>query len=167
MRPHTVDEAAAVCDLVDRWQQTFLESVGRRMVFAADEYYLMAERPFPPAATYEGFPQHENGLGMARAFEAAFGGDEHAALGRAPRVLRRRRRCPGRRLPGAPHRPDGDADAGGPEPEGTTIRRSPSSPVSTVPWCSPRSSTRSGAATSAWSRWRTTSSAATSGSPAC
>ncbi|MGD0882262.1 MAG: DUF512 domain-containing protein [Acidimicrobiales bacterium] len=84
MRPHTVEEAAAVCDLVDRWQQTFLSAIGRRMVFAADEYYLMAERPFPAAATYEGFPQHENGLGMARAFEAAFGGDEHAALGVRP-----------------------------------------------------------------------------------
>jgi putative radical SAM enzyme (TIGR03279 family) len=84
MRPHTVAEAAAVCDLVGRWQATFLQALGRRMVFAADEYYLMAERPFPPAATYEGFPQHENGLGMARAFEAAFGGDEHAALGVRP-----------------------------------------------------------------------------------
>ena len=84
MRPHTVDEAAAVCDLVEQWQQTFLECIGRRMVFAADEYYLMAEQPFPPAVTYEGFPQHENGLGMARAFEAAFGGDEHAALGVRP-----------------------------------------------------------------------------------
>ena len=100
MRPHTVEEAAAVCDLVERWQATFLSSIGRRMVYAADEYYLMAERPFPPAATYEGFPQHENGLGMARAFEAAFGGDEHAALGVRPGLLRRRRRCPGGRLPG-------------------------------------------------------------------
>jgi len=84
MRPHTTEEAAAVCDQVERWQGTFLEALGRRMVYAADEYYLMAERPFPPAATYEGFPQHENGLGMARAFEAAFGGDEHAALGVRP-----------------------------------------------------------------------------------
>ncbi|HEX7444205.1 MAG TPA: DUF512 domain-containing protein, partial [Acidimicrobiales bacterium] len=84
MRPHTVEEAAAVCDLVERWQGTYLASLGRRMVYAADEYYLMAERPFPAAATYEGFPQHENGLGMARAFEAAFGGDEHAALGVRP-----------------------------------------------------------------------------------
>ena len=84
MRPHTVEEAAAVCDMVERWQATFLEAIGRRMVYAADEYYLMAERPFPAAATYEGFPQHENGLGMARAFEAAFGGDEHAALGVRP-----------------------------------------------------------------------------------
>jgi putative radical SAM enzyme (TIGR03279 family) len=81
MRSHTRAEAAAVCDAVDEWQQTFLEALGRRMVFAADEYYLMADRPFPAAHTYEGFPQHENGLGMARAFEEAFGGDEGAALG--------------------------------------------------------------------------------------
>jgi hypothetical protein len=73
-----------VCDTVAAWQDTFLSAIGRRMVFAADEYYLMAERPFPPAHTYEGFPQHENGLGMARAFEAAFGGDERAALGVRP-----------------------------------------------------------------------------------
>ncbi|HWD51734.1 MAG TPA: DUF512 domain-containing protein [Acidimicrobiales bacterium] len=84
MRPHTREEAAAVCDAVDLWQQTFLAALGRRMVYAADEYYLMADRPFPAASTYEGFPQHENGLGMARAFEAAFGGDENAALGVRP-----------------------------------------------------------------------------------
>ena len=84
MRPHTQPEAADVCDAVDHWQEMFLECLGRRMVFAADEYYLMADRPFPAASTYEGFPQHENGLGMARAFEAAFGGDENAALGVRP-----------------------------------------------------------------------------------
>jgi NifB/MoaA-like Fe-S oxidoreductase len=84
MRPHTEVEAAAVCDAVEQWQDTFVTAIGRRMVFAADEYYLMAGRPFPPAHTYEGFPQHENGLGMARAFEAAFGGDERAALGVRP-----------------------------------------------------------------------------------
>lgn len=81
MRPHTRREAVAVCRTVERWQETFLAAVGRRMVFAADEYYLMAGWPFPPAASYEGFPQHENGLGMARAFEAAFQGDRHAARG--------------------------------------------------------------------------------------
>jgi putative radical SAM enzyme (TIGR03279 family) len=84
MRPHTEEEAAAVCATVAAWQETFLAALGRRMVFAADEYYLMAGLPFPPAHTYEGFPQHENGLGMARAFEAAFGGDERAALGVRP-----------------------------------------------------------------------------------
>jgi putative radical SAM enzyme (TIGR03279 family) len=84
MRPHTREEAAEVCDTVADWQDTFLTAIGRRMVFAADEYYLMAGYPFPSAHTYEGFPQHENGLGMARAFEAAFGGDERAAHGVRP-----------------------------------------------------------------------------------
>jgi putative radical SAM enzyme (TIGR03279 family) len=84
MRPHTPREAAEVCDAIDLWQETFLASIGRRMVYAADEYYLMANRAFPATSTYDGFPQHENGLGMARAFEAAFGGDEDAALGVRP-----------------------------------------------------------------------------------
>jgi putative radical SAM enzyme (TIGR03279 family) len=84
LRAHTEAEAAAVCDLVDDWQRTFLAAVGRRLVFAADEYYLMAGRAFPAAETYEGYPQHENGIGMARAFEAAFEGDEASAFGVRP-----------------------------------------------------------------------------------
>jgi hypothetical protein len=40
--------------------------LGHRLVFAADEYYLRAGRPFPPAEAYEGFPMHEDGVGMAR-----------------------------------------------------------------------------------------------------
>ena len=70
MRVHAPGEAAVVMDVIDRWQTTFLDVLGRRMVFAADEYYLMADRPFPEAEEYEGFPQHENGIGMARTFYA-------------------------------------------------------------------------------------------------
>ena len=44
------------------------------MLYAADEYYLMAERPFPDAERYDGFPMHEDGIGMARTFEAEFHG---------------------------------------------------------------------------------------------
>jgi hypothetical protein len=50
-------------------------------VFAADEYYLLAARPFPAAAAYEGFPQHENGVGMARAFEEELLGSDRPGLG--------------------------------------------------------------------------------------
>src|SRR5579863_9039718 len=71
MRPHSVDEAVAVVEAVDEWQEVFLRAIGRRMVHAADEYYLMAGRAFPRYDRYEGFAQHENGIGMARAFEAA------------------------------------------------------------------------------------------------
>jgi NifB/MoaA-like Fe-S oxidoreductase len=48
--------------------------LGHRLVFAADEYYLLAGRPFPAAETYEGFPMHEDGIGMARTFETEFEG---------------------------------------------------------------------------------------------
>lgn len=74
MRPHTQADAAAVCDTVAEWQEIFLRAFGRRLVHAADEYYLLARRDFPATAEYDGFPQHENGIGMARAFERAFYG---------------------------------------------------------------------------------------------
>jgi hypothetical protein len=54
------------------------------LVYAADEYYLLAGRPFPAGATYDGFPQHENGIGMARAFAEAFFGHPEPALGVRP-----------------------------------------------------------------------------------
>jgi NifB/MoaA-like Fe-S oxidoreductase len=59
---------------VERWQDNFLRVLGRRLVFAADEYYLLADRPFPAPDTYEGFPMHEDGVGMARTFELEFRG---------------------------------------------------------------------------------------------
>ena len=74
MRPHTPDEAAAVLDVVHDWQETFLTVLGRRLVHAADEYYLLADRPFPPAEHYEDFAMHEDGIGMARTFELEFTG---------------------------------------------------------------------------------------------
>jgi putative radical SAM enzyme (TIGR03279 family) len=84
MRPHTTAEAAAVIDTVEQYQELCRAALGRRLVYAADEYYLLAGRPFPPVEAYDGFPQHENGIGMARAFEAAFGGDASAAHGVRP-----------------------------------------------------------------------------------
>jgi len=84
MRPHTTGEADAVLDTVARTQDLCLDALGRRLVFASDEYYLMAGRSFPAAEAYEGYPQHENGIGMVRAFEAAFEGDPGSAHGVRP-----------------------------------------------------------------------------------
>jgi putative radical SAM enzyme (TIGR03279 family) len=74
MRPHTRAEAARVIAAVEEWQEAFLEAVGRRVVFAADELYLMAKRRFPDLDTYGAIAQHDNGVGMVRAFEARFRG---------------------------------------------------------------------------------------------
>jgi NifB/MoaA-like Fe-S oxidoreductase len=81
MRSHTVAEAEAVVDLVEGWQSTFADVLGRRVVFAADEYYLLAKRPFPSLDTYEELLQHENGIGMAAAFAAALTGRVESAPG--------------------------------------------------------------------------------------
>jgi putative radical SAM enzyme (TIGR03279 family) len=110
MRPHTRAEVERTIDTIEEWQRIFRGALGRRMVFAADEYYLLAQRAMPAAARYEGFPQHENGIGMARAFADAFtrptasapGGVRHgffAAVDAAP--------AEGYRAPRLPTGPDG------------------------------------------------------------
>ncbi len=92
MRLHTVEEARAVVDAVADWQDVFQATLGRRMLYAADEYYLMADRPFPDAERYDGFPMHEDGIGMARTFEAEFHGRVNRVDRRPTGLLRLRRR---------------------------------------------------------------------------
>jgi putative radical SAM enzyme (TIGR03279 family) len=81
MRPHTPEEAAAVLDTIGEWQQIYRHALGRRLIFAADEYYLLAGRDLPPARHYDDYPQHENGIGMARAFVESFGRPERRGPG--------------------------------------------------------------------------------------
>jgi len=85
MHEHTAAAAGAVLDTVGRWQSRFRDALGRRLAFAADEYFVLAGRPFPHADHYESFPQHENGIGMARAFEsdvrAALAGESGPGIG--------------------------------------------------------------------------------------
>ena len=76
MRPHSPDEAAAVLDLVDRFGDASLALTGRRRIYAADEYYLLANRPFPSLDHYEDLTQVENGIGMSAAFRTEL----HAGL---------------------------------------------------------------------------------------
>jgi putative radical SAM enzyme (TIGR03279 family) len=81
MRAHTTEEAANVVDTVTEWQAVYKRTLGRRLVYAADEYYLLAHRPFPAARAYDEFPQHENGIGMARAFIDGFTNPKKAGPG--------------------------------------------------------------------------------------
>jgi putative radical SAM enzyme (TIGR03279 family) len=81
MRPHTPVQAARVLDTVEEWQGVFRTALGHRTVFAADEYYLLTGRDLPPASGYEGYPQHENGIGMARAFTESFARPASTGLG--------------------------------------------------------------------------------------
>ncbi|MCJ7672997.1 MAG: DUF512 domain-containing protein [Acidimicrobiia bacterium] len=80
LRPHTTAEAGRVIDTVETWQDRFARVLGRRLVYAADEYYLLAERPFPGLDAYDDIAQHENGIGMAVTFTR----EVEAALAGAP-----------------------------------------------------------------------------------
>ena len=82
MRAMNKEEANEALDTVERYQELFLAALGKRMVYASDEIYVVAEREFPLLEEYDGFPQHENGIGIFRAFEASFFGDKDYAWGR-------------------------------------------------------------------------------------
>jgi putative radical SAM enzyme (TIGR03279 family) len=88
MRPHTRAEAERVLDTVEAWQARYVAALGRRLVYASDEYYLLAGRAFPALGDYGALDQHENGVGMARAFEAevraALAGEQRAVVGPRP-----------------------------------------------------------------------------------
>lgn len=68
LRPVTRAEAVAVLAKVTAWQQEFHRRYGSRLVFASDEFYLLAGKEIPAAKEYEGFPQLENGVGLVRQF---------------------------------------------------------------------------------------------------
>lgn len=65
---HTASAAAADLEIVHSWQEFALARIGTRLFFASDELYLRAGWQVPESSAYESFPQHENGIGMIRAF---------------------------------------------------------------------------------------------------
>ena len=84
LRPHTKSEAIAVVEAVHEWQKVNRQMLGRRLVFAADEYYLLAGIEFPDPEAYEGFPMHEDGVGMATTLKMDFTGQTDGATGTRP-----------------------------------------------------------------------------------
>ncbi len=58
--------AQAIIAQLRPWQRRFRAEHGRTGIYLADEYYLAAGVEPPAASLYDGFPQFENGIGMAR-----------------------------------------------------------------------------------------------------
>lgn len=68
----TKESAYAVLKQVHAWQDKLLVEIGTRFIYASDEFYLLADRPIPPAESYEGYAQIENGVGLLRSMEDEF-----------------------------------------------------------------------------------------------
>ncbi|MBD5559829.1 MAG: DUF512 domain-containing protein [Clostridia bacterium] len=84
VRPLRPEEAEAVVRLCGQLQAEFLEKLGTRFVFAADELYLQAGLALPPPESYEDFCQLENGVGLAADFREA--AEAAMAAGGRPRA---------------------------------------------------------------------------------
>jgi putative radical SAM enzyme (TIGR03279 family) len=72
LRPFTKEEAENVLDTVQNFSDCWCEKLKLHIVFAADEFFLKAERPFPPIDEYGDFLQLENGVGMSALFVHEF-----------------------------------------------------------------------------------------------
>jgi len=73
LSPFTADDAAALIDQVEAWQDRLAEEgadlPSPHFIHASDEWYILAGRPMPSEERYDGFPQLENGVGMVRLLE--------------------------------------------------------------------------------------------------
>lgn len=72
LHPYTPEAAMALLSQIHAWQEKLLPKLRTRFVFAADELYLKANLPVPPAEAYEDYPQIENGVGLVRQLEDGF-----------------------------------------------------------------------------------------------
>lgn len=68
LRKFTGQEAVKLLVQLEKMQLKYLKELGTRFVYAADEFYNLAAAQFPDDEQYEGYPQLENGVGLARHF---------------------------------------------------------------------------------------------------
>lgn len=66
------NSASEAIDIIEEFQNKFLEKYGSRTVFPSDEFFLIAERELPDFDYYEDFSQYENGVGMLRSITDEF-----------------------------------------------------------------------------------------------
>ncbi|MDR1961823.1 MAG: DUF512 domain-containing protein [Gracilibacteraceae bacterium] len=72
LRPVRPEEARTVLAAGRQWQAEFLPRRGRRLVYFADEFYLLAGEEIPSPREYDGYPQLENGIGLIARFREGF-----------------------------------------------------------------------------------------------
>ena len=72
LESYNKETAGEVIDTIDRLNTENVSKGGRAVAYAADEFYLYAERPMPAYDYYNGFPQLENGVGMWTLFREEF-----------------------------------------------------------------------------------------------
>lgn len=68
LKPVTKSEAQETIKIVEAFQKRFRRKTGFTFVYLGDEFYIKAEKNFPPLNIYDDLPQFENGVGMVPLF---------------------------------------------------------------------------------------------------
>ena len=66
LEPFDKEDACAVIDEIEKWQNKIYPEYGLHFIHASDEWYILAEREMPEEDRYDGYLQLENGVGMLR-----------------------------------------------------------------------------------------------------
>lgn len=64
LKPYNEQTAGEVIDTIDRFNENFKKENGTVIAYAADEFYIKANRPMPDEEYYNDYPQLDNGVGM-------------------------------------------------------------------------------------------------------
>lgn len=72
MPEYNKETAAEVIDIIDSFGDEFKKKNGTRLAYAADEFYLKAQREIPHGDYYENYCQIENGVGMWTSLKEEF-----------------------------------------------------------------------------------------------
>lgn len=62
------EDAREVISIIKKYQDKMMEEYGYHFVQASDEWYFLADAPYPEEERYDGYLQLGNGVGMARTF---------------------------------------------------------------------------------------------------
>ncbi len=72
LEPYTEETAGAVVDMVEAFAGKCLKTLGTRLVWCSDEFYIQAGRAIPADEYFEDYTQLENGVGMLRLLRTEF-----------------------------------------------------------------------------------------------
>jgi NifB/MoaA-like Fe-S oxidoreductase len=64
IKPFNKETSTSVIEIIDRFGDECVQKYGERRVYAADEFYILAEKELPDAHYYGDFLQLENGVGL-------------------------------------------------------------------------------------------------------
>lgn len=72
LTPFNAKSAAETLDIIEREGDRLLNELGERLVYASDEFYIMANKPLHDSDYYGDYAQLENGVGMCTLLKSEF-----------------------------------------------------------------------------------------------